>query len=282
MTAARDLRVRFGKAWIKAGREIERLTYRARIAQPKLLGPAVRGPLVQLYRADADFTTEVGFVNFLTFYLLDADIGITVTATAYDRNGRRLGSGRHRLGRKQALQRPLAELVDAPLDAHGLFMIEAAYDAAAIDEIAFLGQTAPQFMTLFVPTAGGAAAPQILHSHKIFQRSGVPYSPCRWESPVIEHLAAVEAYSVFVVNSCRSKLTGRVELGGLGEKAATWRTDYSVPGWGVARVDLRLDALALPLDQPFRFACDFDRRTPHRKPILFRRFADGSITGNHS
>ena len=209
MTAVHDLRVRLGKAWIKAGREIERLTYRAHIAQPKLLGPAVRGPLVQLYRADADFTTEVAFVNYLTFYLLDADIGITVTVTAYDRNGKRLGSGRHRLGRKQALQRPLAELVGAPLDSHGLFTIEAEYDAAAIDGIAFLGQTAPQFMTLFVPRAGGAAAPQILHSHKMFQRGGVPFSPCRWESPVTEQLAAVESYSVFVVNSCRSTLSGR-------------------------------------------------------------------------
>jgi hypothetical protein len=282
MTTATDLRVRLGKAWIKAGREIERLTYRAKIAQPKLLGPAIRGPLVQLYRADADFTTEVAFVNYLTFYLLDADIGITVTVTAYDRNGKRLGNGRHRVGRKQALQQPLAELVGAQLDAHGLFTVEAEYDAAAIDGIAFLGQTAPQFMTLFVPRAEGAAAPQILHSHKGFQRRGVPYSPCRWESPVVERLDAVEAYSVFVVNACRSKLAGRVELGGLGETAATWRTDYGVPGWGVGRIDVRPAALDLPLDQPFRFACDFDRRTPHRKPILFRRFSDGSITGNHS
>src|SRR5262249_60740701 len=86
---------------------------RAKIAQPKLLGPAIRAPLVQLYRADAEFTTEIGFVNYLTFYLLDADVGITVTVTAYDRNGKRLGSGRHRVGRKQALQRPLAELAGA-------------------------------------------------------------------------------------------------------------------------------------------------------------------------
>ena len=282
MTAATDLRVRLGKAWIKTGRELERLTYRAKIAQPKLLGPAIRGPLVQLYRADADFTTEVAFVNYLTFYLLDADIGITVAVTAYDRNGKRLGSGRHRVGRKQALQRPLAELVGAPLDSHGLFTIEAEYDAAAVDGIAFLGQTAPQFMTLFVPRAEGAAAPQILHSHKGFQRRGVPYSPCRWESPVIERLAAVEAYSVFIVNACRSKLAGRVELIDVTRPDAAWRSAYQASAWGVARIDLQPASLGLPLDQPFRFACDFDRRTPHRKPLLFRRFADGSITGNHS
>ncbi|HUL10429.1 MAG TPA: hypothetical protein VLV76_29140 [Candidatus Acidoferrum sp.] len=278
----RDLRARLGDAWVDAGRELERWAFRAHIAQPKLLGPAIRGPLVQLYRADADFTTEVGFVNYLTFYLLDADIGITVTVTAYDRDGRRLGRGRHRVGRKQALQRPLAELVDGPLDAHGLFTIEAAYDPKAIDIIAFLGQTAPQFMTLFVPTAGGAAAPQLLHSHKVLQRSAVPYSPCRWQSPVIERLAAVETYSVFVINACRSRLAGRVELAGVERADALWHANYSVPGRGVGRVDIRPPALGLPLDQPFRFACDFDRRTPHRKPILFRRFPDGSVTGNHS
>jgi hypothetical protein len=110
----------------------------------------------------------------------------------------------------------------------------------------------------------------------------VPYSPCRWESPVTEHLAQVEAYSVFVVNACRSKLGGRVELIDVERPDAAWRADYEAPGRGVARIDLRPAALGLPLDRPFRFACDFDRRTPHRKPILFRRFADGSITGNHS
>jgi len=282
MTSATDVRARLGKAWIKAGREIERLTYRAKIAQPKLLGPAIRGPLVQLYRADADFTTEVAFVNYLTFYLLDADIGITVTVTAYDRNGQRLGRNSHRLGRKQALQRPLAALVGVTLDSHGLFTVEADYDAAAIDGIAFLGQTAPQFMTLFVPRDGGAAAPQILHSHKMFQRGGVPFSPCRWESPVTEHLAAVESYSVFVVNACRSTLSGHIEFADITRPEATWRSDYRAPARGVTRIDLRPATLGLALDQRFRFACDFDRRTPHRKPILFRRFADGSITGNHS
>jgi hypothetical protein len=281
MIAATDLRARLGKAWIKAGREIERLTYRAKIARPQLLGPAIRGPLVQLYRADADFDTEVSFVNYLSFYLLDADLAITVTVTAYDRNGRRLGSGRHRIGRKQALQRRLADLAGAALDTHGLFTVEAEYDARAIDRIAFLGQTAPQFMTLFVPRDGGAAAPQILHSHKDFHRGGVPYSPCRWESPSIERPAVVAEYSVFVINGCGSRLNGRIEFSGIAGPAA-WSTDYSAPRWGVARIDARPAAMGMALDQPFRFSCAFDRRTPHRKPILFRRFADGSITANHS
>jgi hypothetical protein len=277
-----DIRVRLGKAWIKATREVERLTERARIARPQLLGPAIKGPLAQLYRADEDFTTEVSFVNFLSFYLPDEDVAIGVTVTAYDRAGRRLGSGRHRVQRRQALQRPLDELAGAKLDAHGLFTVTARYDDGAIDRIAFLGQTAPQFMTLYLPRAGGASAPQILHSHKSFQRSGVPYSPCRWESPSIERPAAVADYSVFVVNPCGSRLSGRIEFSGIADQAATWRTDYSVPRWGVGRIDLRPAALGIALDQPFRFACEFDRRTPHRKPILFRRFADGSISGNHS
>jgi hypothetical protein len=281
MIAPTDLRARLGKAWIKAGREIERLTYRARIARPKLLGPAIRGPLVQLYRADASFDTEVSFVNYLSFYLLDEDLAITVTVTAYDRNGRRLGSGRHRIGRKQALQRRLADLAGAALDTYGLFTVEAEYDPSAIDRIAFLGQTAPQFMTLFVPRADGAAAPQILHSHKEFHRGGVPYSPCRWESPSVERPAAVEEYSVFVINGCGSRLNGRIGFSGIARPAA-WSTEYSAPRWGVTRIDARPAAMGMALDQPFRFSCEFDRRTPHRKPILFRRFADGSITGNHS
>jgi hypothetical protein len=282
MIGAGDIRARLGTAWIKAAREVERLTYRAKIARPRLLGPAIKGPLAQLYRADADFDTEISFVNYLSFYLPGEDLAITVTVTAYDRSGRRLGSGHHRIGRQQALQRPVSELVGAALDAHGLFAVEAAYDAHAIDRIAFLGQTAPQFMTLFVPRSGSATAPQILHSHKEFQRGGVPYSPCRWESPSVERLAAVEDYSVFVVNACGSRLNGRIDFTGIARPAASWRTDYSVPRWGVARIDARPAETGLALDQPFRFACDFDRRTPHRKPILFRRFADGSITANHS
>jgi hypothetical protein len=282
MTAATELRARLGKAWIKAGREIERLTYRAKIARPTLLGPAIRGPLVQLYRADADFDTEVSFVNYLSFYLLDEDLAITVTVTAYDRDGRRLGNGRHRIGRRQALQRRLAELSGATLDMHGLFTVEAEYDTGAVDRLAFLGQTAPQFMTLFVPRGGGAPAPQILHSHKDFHRGGVPYSPCRWESPSIERPATVEEYGVFVINACRSRLNGRIAFTGIARPQAAWAADYSVPGRGVGRIDVRPAAMGVALDQAFRFSCDFDRRTPHRKPILFRRFADGSITGNHS
>jgi hypothetical protein len=109
----------------------------------------------------------------------------------------------------------------------------------------------------------------------------VPYSPCRWESPSIERLDAVEEYSVFVINACGSRLNGRVELGGIARPAA-WSADYTVPRWGVGRIDMRPAEMGIALDQPFRFSCAFDRRTPHRKPILFRRFADGSITANHS
>jgi hypothetical protein len=87
---------------------------------------------------------------------------------------------------------------------------------------------------------------------------------------------------MFVINACRSKLAGRVELAGIERPEAVWHAGYSVPARGIGRIDIRPAALGLPLDQPFRFACDFDRRTPHRKPILFRRFPDGSVTGNHS
>jgi len=281
MNIAADLRVRLSRAWIKAEREIERLAYKAKIARPKLLGPAIRGPMVQLYREDADFTTEVGFINYLSYYLPGEKLAISFTLTAYDRQGRKLGSGRHRVGRREAIQRPLAELVGTPLDEHGLYTVEADYHAD-IDRIAFLGHTAPQFMTLFVPAHGSAAAPQILHSHKSFHRGAVPYSPCRWDSPSVERLAAVVELSVFVINGCGSRLAGHIELGPIGGPAAAWRAPYAVSRRGVGRIDVRPEELGLPLDQPLRFACDFDRRTPHRKPILFRRFADGSITGNHS
>ena len=282
MSAAVDLRGRLGKAWISAAREVGRLAQRAKVTRPRLLGLPIKGPLVQLYRSDAEFDTEVSFVNYLSFYLLDEDLSITVTVTAYDREGRRLGRGRHCIGRRQALQRPLSDLVGAKLDAHGLFTVTADYDDDAVERIAFLGQTAPQFMTLFVPRDGGAAAPQILHSHKSFQRLPVPYSPCRWESPSIERIGAAETYSVFVLNACGARLRGRLDFSGTVDAAAAWRMDYSVPRLGVGRFDFRPAMLGIPLDQSYRFVCEFDRRTPHRKPILFRRFADGSITGNHS
>lgn len=281
MSAAADLRMRLGRAWIKAEREIERLAYKAKSAQPKLLGPAIRGPMVQLYRADEEFTTEVGFINYLSYFLPGEALAIAFTLTAYDRQGRRLGSGRHRVGPRQAMQRPLAELVDARLDTHGLYTVAVEYEAD-IDRIAFLGHTAPQFMTLFVPAAGGAAAPQILHSHKSFHRGAVPYSPCRWDSPSTERLAAVTDYSIFVLNGCGSRLSGTVELRGVADPAVAWSAPYEAPRRGVARLDLKPAELGLPPGQTLRFACTFDRRTPHRKPILFRRFADGSVTGNHS
>src|SRR5215470_7325235 len=127
MTTATDVRAWLGKAWINASRELERLNYRAKIAYPALLGPAIKGPLVQLYRADADFSVEVSFVNYLSFYVTGEQIGITAIFTAYDSRGQRLGSGRHRVDRKQALQQPLEELVGAQLDSYGLFTVEAEY-----------------------------------------------------------------------------------------------------------------------------------------------------------
>jgi len=282
MSAAADMRAMLGYAWVQAGRGAAGLVERARIARPKLLGPAIRGPLVQLYRADAAFATDVNFVNYLSFYLPDEDLAIDFKVTAYDRQGKRLGSGRRRIGRHQAAQQPLGDLVGARLDTHGLFTVEAAYDADAVERIAFLGETAPQFMTLFLPTAGSAPAPQILHSHKLFERARVPYSPCKWLSPNIEQPAAVEEYNIFVLNACRSALSGEIEFRGVERTDATWRRDYEVPAWGVGRLDLRPAELGLALDQPFRITYRFDRRTPHRKPILFRRFADGSMSGNHS
>ena len=74
----------------------------------------------------------------------------------------------------------------------------------------------------------------------------------------------------------------KVEFRGVENPDAVWRRGYRVPGRGVGRLDVRPAEWGLPLDQPFRFTCRFDRRTPHRKPILFRRFADGSLSGNHS
>jgi len=91
----------------------------------------------------------------------------------------------------------------------------------------------------------------------------------------------VAEYSVFVINGCGSPLSGRIEFTGIA-RAAAWSTGYGVPRRGVARIDVRPTAMGMALDQAFRFACEFDRRTPHRKPILFRRFVDGSITANHS
>jgi hypothetical protein len=282
MSAATDVRALLGYAWVQAGRGAASLAERARIARPRLLGPAIRGPLVQLYRSDEAFATEVNLVNYLSFYLPGEDLAIDFTVTAYDRDGRRLGSGRRRVGRHQAAQQGLGALVGAPLDAHGLFTVEADYDPDMVERIAFLGETAPQFMTLFVPAADAAPAPQILHSHKLFWKSRIPYSPCKWVSPSIERPAAVEEYSLFVLNACGSALAGEIEFRGVENPDAVWRRGYRVPGRGVGRLDVRPAEWGLPLDQPFRFTCRFDRRTPHRKPILFRRFADGSLSGNHS
>ena len=276
------MRAALGNAWVQAGRGIERLAERARIAKPQLLGPAIRGPLVQLYRGDEAFATEVNFVNYLSFYLPDEDLAIDFKVTAYDRNGARIGTGRRRVGRHQAAQLPLGEVVGAAPDAHGLFTVEADYDPDIVERIAFLGETAPQFMTLFVPKAGSAPAPQILHSHKLFWKARVPYSPCRWVSPSIEQPAAVAQYDIFVLNACRSALAGQLEFRGVERPDVLWQRDYRVPGWGVGRIEVKPAEMGVPLDQPFRFTSRFDRRTPHRKPILFRRFADGSMSANHS
>jgi hypothetical protein len=255
----------------RAGRVVESVQMRIKKANPALFGSPIRQNMVQLYRCDADFDTIVSIPHHLSFLAPDTNIKIIYGVKAFDRNGRLIATKKHDVRHFETLQRPLAELLAAEPDEHGMFAVTCHYEKTG--GIDFLGTTSPQFMTIFMPRSE-RGAPQITHSHKYMDKFPALRSPSRRTSSLLEGDANLTGISYFLMNSSPVTASGEIRVEGSGRTIAR---PVAVKPRGTVRVDVDVRG-----EGPFELTCELDRVINHRKPIAFRRFASGLVTSAHS
>jgi len=274
---------RLRSVWRIGQGSVEAIGHRAKNRFPLVFGLPVETHLVQLYRADSDVDTHVSLANVLSFLLLDETFRVQLRLCIYDRRGRRLTRTTLSFDRHQTVQASLREIAGCELDAYGAFTVDASYDLATSKQLASLGQTAPQFMTIYVPRAESAGqAPQILHSHKRLRTLPTMGTAAEWSSGSLEPLSMLRTRDIFVINIDPARLPVQIELRPIGVDTPVWRASGTVAGWGTERFTAPAAELAGGGAELFTIHYRYDRPVSYRRPIIFRSFQNGIVTANHS
>jgi hypothetical protein len=240
--------------------------------RPDLFGAPIRQDMIQLYRNDAQFTTTVSIPHHLSFLAPDTNIDILYKVVAYDRRGALIGKKEHLVKHFETLQIPLEVAVGRPLDEHGIFAVSCSYSSS--EGIDFLGQTSPQYMTMFLPK-DSRNAPQIVHSHKYMDRFPPLKRKTVRHSSLSEGDQGLTGISYFLLNSSNVAVKGVLTISSASRLIS--RSNLTASGHGVCRADVPLSGSG-----PYQMTCELDRAINHRKPIAFRTFASGRITASHS
>jgi hypothetical protein len=254
------------------GRKADDIHMRMKKWRPNVFGSPIRQRMLQLYRNDAEFGTTVSIPHHLSFLAPDTNIVIEYSVAAYDRNGALIGEKKHLVRHFETLQIPLEEAVGRPLDEYGIFAVSCTYDSS--EGIDFLGQTSPQYMTMFLPR-NSSNAPQIVHSHKYMDRLPPLRRKVVRHSSLSEGDDGLTGISYFFLNSSNVPVRGKLTI--TSESGLVSESDLMAHRRGVCRVDIPLSGPG-----PYQMACELDRVINHRKPIAFRTFASGRITASHS
>jgi hypothetical protein len=256
----------------RVGRKVDGIQMRLKKWRPGVFGSPIRQRMLQLYRNDAEFGTTVSIPHHLSFLAPDTNIDIRYNVAAYDRNGRLIGEKEHLVRHFETLQIPLEEAIGRPLDEYGIFMVSCFYNS--YKGIDFLGQTSPQYMTMYLPK-NSSNAPQIIHSHKYMERLPPLKRNVVRSSSLCEGDDGLTCISYFFLNSSNVQVRGKLTITSgavlVSENALMARRH------GVCRIDIPLSGSG-----PYQMACELDRAVNHRKPIAFRTFASGRITASHS
>lgn len=269
------------RAVMSAHARLTRLRVEAQRRFPRWLGLPALGPYVQLYREDALFKTQISVFNYYSTFYPKYEVRLEYQVTAFDRHGKRLGTGQIALAAGESAQRWLSDVIPAKLDEYGLFSVIARPVTEHAEEVSQLGATTCQFMTLYFPSDSRPQAPQVIHSHKLFQNFWMPKSRIVRESHISEDLSGRTLTEFYFLNSCPAGTEAVLHVldGKTGEEL-THRA-LTIPGHGVGRV--ALPSSEFPESSGLLgFEYEFDRRISHRKPIVFRHQAHGVITCNHS
>lgn len=269
------------RAVASAQARLTRLKIAAQRRFPRWLGLPVLGPYVQFYRQDALFKTQFSIFNYYSTFYPEHDVRLDYRITAYDRNGRLIGSAELSLAAGQSMQRELAAVIPAPLDEYGLFSVMAKPVTPHVEQVKDLGTTTCQFMTLYFPADERPQAPQIIHSHKLFQRHWIPKSDILRASHISEDISSRSLTEFYFLNSCpaATNVVLHVQDGTSGQELM--RKSLTIAGHGVGRI--ALPTADIPESTALLgFDYAFDRRIAHQKPIVFRHQQHGVINCNHS
>lgn len=269
------------RAVLSAHARLARLRIEAQRRFPRWLGLPALGPYVQLYREDALFRTQLSIFNYYSTFYPKHDVRLEYQISAFNRNGKLLGRGEVALAAGESAQRYLSELIPVKLDEYGLFSVMAKPVADDAEQVKELGPTTCQFMTLYFPADSRAQAPQIVHSHKLFQDFWMPKSRIVRESRITEDLSLRTLTEFYFLNSCPSTTVAVLHaLDAKTGKELVWKK-LTIPGHGVGRLELPSSEVS-GANALLAFEYEFDRRISHQKPIVFRHQQHGVITCNHS
>lgn len=256
----------------RISRKADELHMRLKKWRPDVFGSPIRQDMLQLYRNDAEFTTMVSIPHHLSFLAPDTNIDILYEVAAYDRRGVLVGKKEHLVRHFETLQIPLEIAVDRSLDEYGIFAVSCSYSSSA--GIDFLGQTSPQYMTMYLPK-DSRNAPQIIHSHKYMDRFPPLKRTTLRRSSLYEGDEGLIGVSYFLLNSSNVPVKGELTISS-GSRLIS-KSNLTANGHGVCRTDVRISGAG-----PYQMTCELNRAINHRKPIAFRTFASGRITASHS
>ena len=244
---------------------------------PAQFGHQIRSELVQLYRNDSDFTTALSFNHFIEFFSSHSHIHMTVKVRAWDRHGQNLGVQQIQIQDKGAFQVLLKDLFPK-LDSFGLFSVGMKLTPKYSPELEYIGVLCPQFMTMYIPTQS-PSAPQMIHSHKIKQGHLLMPRQHTRKSSDIETLSGLKSLEIYVLNSSASKVKAEVHVHNMKDEKVILQQGLNLPGYAVQKVSLDPQTIAA---NQVGFSYSFNRSVDHKKPILFRRFDNGSVSCNHT
>ena len=253
---------------------------RIRLTWPAVFGLPVETNLMQLYREDSEFSTWIDISNYASFFAAYDGVKVEFILTAYDREGEELGVAAVNLDAFQSLKTRLSSHVPG-LDHYGIFTVNAKLWANDFSQIQFLLETSPQFMTCFIPRKADLSL-QMIHSHKTLDSYLSIKKPNVRVSRVTENLSEMEELSIFFLNSSSHEVQSQLRVqsfaGGI-----LFQSGFALPPKGVHHLTWRPTAAVREGNDLFCFyEFSYDRVINHRKPIVFRRFKDGSVSANHT
>ena len=266
-------------SWERGQEKFLNLRSRAHFLAPTVLGMPIRGPLIQFYRNDDTFETELSLVNYMSYFSPDEAVTQAYSLTVYNREGKSLASAQVDLKPGETFQQNLSTLFAGKLDHFGVFAVNTSYFPKYSKKIEFLGETSPQFMTLFVPK-DGMSGPQMIHSHKRFETWPVPVGKSTRASGCVEDLRELTKLDIFILNSGPARIKGRIQFNDLSTKAPLKTMEFQAAGHGVAQLTLEKTELQ-SMNAPVSMRIDHNRLIQQRKPILFRTTKSGFVSCNH-